>query len=233
MPIAQFKFHSTLVDFIRPRNKQSAIQYSFTNRPSIKDAIEAIGIPHVEVKEIVVNGKTAGFNHRLNADDMVEVYPYTQIYLLSPKFILDVHLGKLARLLRLLGFDTLYQNDYTDKTIAALANGDDRIVLTRDIGLLKHKSIKSGYWLRSQQPIKQLDEVLYRFDLKNKIAPFKRCMVCNGMIEIVKKESVIDQLQTNTAAWFNEFYQCRSCKKIYWKGSHHERMIDLVENISK
>src|SRR5215203_6481431 len=233
MPVAQFKFHSTLVDFIRPRNKHSAIQYSFTNRPSIKDAIEAIGIPHVEVKEIVVNGKTAGLNHPLNADDIVEVYPYTQISFLSPKFILDVHLGKLARLLRLLGFDTLYQNDYTDKTIAAIANGDERAVLTRDIGLLKHKSIRLGYWLRSQQTPEQLREVLYRFDLKNKITPFKRCMACNGIIENVEKESVIDQLQTNTAAWFNEFYQCRSCKKIYWKGSHYRRMTDLVGKILK
>src|SRR5215203_1689785 len=231
MPLAQFKFHSTLVDFIRPRNKHSLIEYSFRSPPSIKDAIEVIGIPHVEVKEIVVNGNTAGFNYHLKADDMVEVFPYTQISFLPPKFILDVHLGKLARLLRLLGFDTLYQNDYTDKTIAAIANGDDRIVLTRDIGLLKHKSIKSGYWLRSQQPIKQLDEVLYRFALKNKITPFKRCMAFNGIIENIEKESVTDLLQTNTAASFNEFYQCRSCKKIYWKGSHHERMIDLVENI--
>lgn len=141
MYTAQFKFHNSLNDFLLPRNKHSWIRYSFNDTPAVKDAIEAIGIPHVEVKETFINGNVVGFYHPLQENDKVEVHPFVHIPSSPQKFILDVHLGKLARLLRLLGFDTLYQNNFTDATIIELAVQDERIVLTRDIGLLKNKSI--------------------------------------------------------------------------------------------
>ncbi len=223
MPTAQFTFHGSLNDFLRPENKYCPIRYSFNNAPAVKDAIEALGIPHVEVNNIFVNGHAVLFSHPLHAGDVVEVHPFLQISFSPPCFVLDVHLGKLARLLRLLGFDTLYQNNFTDKQIVRIAKEQERIVLTRDIGLLKHKSIQWGYWLRSQQPVAQAKEIVQRFSLENNIHPFSRCLSCNGLIQPVHKQDILDQLPPNTVIYFHEFYQCRDCKKLYWKGSHYER----------
>jgi hypothetical protein len=201
--------------------------------PAIKDAIEALGIPHVEVETIMVNGTSVGFYHPLGPEDKVEVYPFTQLPAHPQHFILDVHLGKLARLLRLLGFDTLYQNDFTDKFIAETAENQDRIVLTRDVGLLKNKIIKWGYWLRSQDPFLQLQEVIQRFRLKKRMHPFSRCLACNGIIKPVNKNEILYLLPPNTRNFFDEFYQCQSCKRIYWKGSHYQRMLTTIKHCSE
>lgn len=233
MPTAQFTFHGNLRDFLLPGKKHSPISYSFNNTPAVKDAIEAIGIPHVEVNTIVINGHTVSFSHPLHAGAVVEVYPFLQIPFASSCFVLDVHLGKLATLLRLLGFDTLYQNNFTDKQIVSIAKEQERIVLTRDIGLLKHKSIQRGYWLRSQQPVAQVKETVHRFSLGNNVHPFRRCLSCNGLIQPVAKQDILDQLPPNTVLYFHEFYQCRNCKKVYWKGSHYERMLQLISDILK
>jgi uncharacterized protein with PIN domain len=232
MSSVKFKFHGSLNDFLLPRNRDSWNTYTFTGSPSIKDAIEAIGIPHVEVCRILINEKEADFTHALHGHAMVEVFPYTQISAAPLNFVLDVHLGKLARQLRLLGFDSLYQNNYTDRNIIDLVKQQERIVLTRDIGLLKHTAIQWGYWLRSQQPLAQLEEIVYRFHLEKEIHPFSRCLVCNGPIESVAKYEIRDQLPPATLACFDEFYQCHQCKKLYWKGSHYDRMIKLVSAIS-
>ncbi|MGN6402584.1 MAG: Mut7-C RNAse domain-containing protein [Flavisolibacter sp.] len=231
MHTAQFKFHNSLNDFLLPPNKDSWISYSFNSTPAVKDAIEAIGIPHVEVKDIFINDSIADFYQPLHENDKVEVHPFIHIPSSPQKFILDVHLGKLAKLLRLLGFDTLYQNNFDDKVITTLAVQDERIVLTRNIALLKIKTIELGYWLRSQQPVEQAREVLDRFVLKSLIQPFKRCLVCNGLIEAVNKEDIVAHLPANTINLFDEFYQCKNCKRVYWKGSHYERMLQLIEDL--
>ncbi len=233
MPIARFTFYGSLNDFLRPGQRYSWIGYSFNNAPAVKDAIEAMGIPHVEVNNIFVNGHAVLFRHPLHAGDVVEVHPYLLMPSSTQCFVLDVHLGKLATLLRLLGFDTLYQNNFTDKQIVRIAKEQERIVLTRDIGLLKHKSIQRGYWLRSQQPVAQAREVVQRFSLENNIRPFTRCLSCNGLIQPVNKQDIISQLPANTTIYFHEFYQCWDCKKVYWKGSHYERMFRYVDEILK
>jgi uncharacterized protein with PIN domain len=228
MLTAHFKFYGSLNDFLPAKNKDLWITYSFDYSPAIKDAVEAIGIPHTEINEIFINGNPVTPKHSLFANDTVEVHPFTHVHFSPQKFILDVHLGKLAKLLRLLGFDALYQNDYTDKDIVSIAKEQERIVLTRDIVLLKHKAIKWGYWLRSQISAAQAKEVIQRFALANLMNPFTRCLVCNGVIEKIDKEKIIKQLPPNTIIYFNEFYHCPNCKKIYWKGSHYERMIQMV-----
>lgn len=228
---AQFNFHGSLNDFLPPRLKNTWIHYSFGNIPSVKDAIEALGIPHTEIETITANDTLISFSYLLQNGARIEVHPFIQVPDAPQRFILDVHLGKLARLLRLLGFDTLYANDYTDKAIVEAVKPGERIVLTRDIGLLKHKAIHWGYWLRSQQPYDQLKEVLYRFRLTDKIQPFTRCLACNGCIDPVNKPAIQHLLLPNTRQLFTEFYQCRSCQRIYWKGSHYNRMLRWVENL--
>jgi uncharacterized protein with PIN domain len=242
LPTAFFRFFFTLNDFLSPANKNQLVKYELKGNPAIKDAIEAIGIPHPEVDYIEANGSPVDFFYKLNNSDEVDVYPLnadrsiTKGRSLTPKhtyplaFIADVNLGKLAKALRILGIDTKYTNHYCDKTVALLAEKENRIVLTRDIGLLKHKSIKWGYWLRSQKVEKQLEEVLQLFNLFADTMPFKRCLACNGLIEPASKEIVLDGLPPKTIEYFDEFFQCSCCKKVYWKGSHYENMLKWINN---
>lgn len=146
-------------------------------------------------------------------------------------FILDVHLGKLAKLLRMLGFDTLYKNNFTDAEIIKISSKENRIILTRDRGILKNKAVTHGYWLKSVKPIEQAREIINRFDLVPQIKPFQRCIICNGIIEIVDKKSVMTHLPIKTASVYNEFYKCMNCSKIYWKGSHYNRMRGQIASI--
>jgi len=242
---ATFYFHASLNDFIARSTKHTWITYRFNNIPAVKDAIEAIGIPHPEVNVVLINNKPVNIFHPLRADDKVEVYPFDanqnwqpgyslkERYSYTNTFVLDVHLGKLAKALRMLGFDTAYENNYADETIVDLADAEKRIVLTRDTGLLKHKLVEQGYWLRSQQVNAQLAEVIVRFELAGKFKPFTRCMACNGMIEAVAKSAVSNVIPENTATFFNEFWQCANCKRVYWKGSHHEKMEKMISKLVK
>ncbi|GEO02847.1 hypothetical protein AAE02nite_05110 [Adhaeribacter aerolatus] len=242
---ANFLFYGNLNDFLRPRERNTCIRYNFSGAPAVKDAIEAIGIPHPEVDRILINNTPVVFFQPLHPHDQVEVYPawhrllHAETYSLQAQlapangFVLDVHLGKLARSLRLLGFNTCYQNNYTDKEIAEIAARDNRRVLTRDVGLLKQKKINWGYWLRSQHTQEQLTEVLAYFNLKRQLAPFTRCLECNGELTTVTKESVWELLPPKTRLFFNQFYQCPNCRRVYWQGSHFERMQEFVTHISK
>jgi uncharacterized protein with PIN domain len=123
--------------------------------------------------------------------------------------VLDVHLGKLARALRMLGFDTHYENTLDDKTIAKVAVSESRVVLTRDVGLLKQKAIQRGYWLRSQQTPEQLREVMDYFNLHGAFRPFTRCIACNGSIVPVSKENILAELPPKTRLYFNDFFNAR------------------------
>lgn len=238
---ATVKFFGSLNDFPALLGSESEVEYRFTGAPAVKDAIEAIGVPHPEVDVLLVNGAPVDFFYSLQTGDKVEVHPtdagreWPEGYSLQAKhpapdrFVLDVHLGKLARALRMLGFDTCYQNDYSDKTIAHIAETEKRIVLTRDVGLLKHKNIRWGYWLRSQHTGEQLTEVISYYKLRHRFSPFTRCLACNGCIAEVPKDSVLEQLPPKTRLYFNAFFQCDSCQRVYWKGSHYERMQRFIE----
>jgi uncharacterized protein with PIN domain len=231
---AFFHFHHELSDFFTEPDTALSVQYGFDGKPSMKDAIEALGVPHTEVDAIVVNGAPVGFGYHLADGDAVSVYPaslgpgLTSTVALRgkprPLFVVDVNLGKLARLLRMLGFDAAYRNDFNDREIAQLAAGEGRIVLTRDRRLLRFKVIEHGYWLRSDDPAAQIREVVRRYGLGPIIKPFRRCLVCNGVIEPVEKEKILERLEPKTILYFDDFFVCSGCSKIYWKGSHYDHM---------
>lgn len=243
-PLALFSFYGNLNDFLYKKDKHTRITYSFKATPSLKDAIEAIGVPHVEVEWVLVNGAPAGFYAHLKPGDSVEVYPQDSPPAGIPlpplrdkrkaphRFVLDTHLGALARRLRLLGVDTYHHPTFDDGTIAHISHTEQRIVLTRDIALLKQKIIEWGYWLRSQQPEEQLLEVLKRYDLSPFFRPFSRCLSCNGSIHPVEKKEVLEHLPHGTREYYNEFYQCSECGKVYWKGSHYERMVAFIQKLN-
>jgi uncharacterized protein len=228
-----FLFHGSLNDFLSHKQKGQPLSLSVPFSSTVKDTIEAIDVPHVEVRKITVNKVGKNFAYLLQPNDAVEVFPYSdQFPPDAPKsFVLDVHLGGLARLLRMLGIDTFYQNNLHDKEIVALAIKEERAVLTRDIGLLKHKVLQYGYWLRSQQSEEQLMEVIQRFSLCTVLRPFSRCMACNGLLAAVSKEKIIHLLPAKTQVYFHDFFQCTQCANVYWKGSHYQNMQRLVERI--
>ncbi|GGK68655.1 Mut7-C RNAse domain-containing protein [Rufibacter glacialis] len=242
--LAYFLFHGALNDFLPKARRGKWLTYSFEGAPALKDAVEAFNVPHPEVGSLHLNGRDKASGDALLPHGKVEVFPAVAERVgealplwqhpapVPARFILDVHLGKLARYLRLLGFDTHYDKNYDDATIAQLAEQQERIILTRDVGLLKLKRVKWGYWLRSQQGEEQLQEVLYRFSLAHHLKPFTRCMACNGPIQEVAKEAVVPFLEPKTALFFQSFYQCVQCQRVYWQGSHFERMQRFLHRIS-
>ncbi len=238
---ANFRFYASLNDFLPYQKRQKLFPYWFKGNPSIKDTIEAIGIPHPEVELILKNGEAVDFSEGVKAGEHWSIYPYfsrlkinsqkLRSPLAVPRFILDVHLGKLATQMRLLGFDTLYKNNYSDPEIAELSHQQQRILLTRDIVLLKRSIVTYGYWIRHLDPQLQLQEILNHFDLFSAITPFKRCSKCNGLMKPVNKAEIEDQLEPLTKQYYHEFYQCTDCQQIYWKGSHYRKLKQWIEQI--
>lgn len=228
---AQFIFHGSLKTLVA-----DSVTYRFNGHPAVKDAIEAIGVPHTEVSSIMLNGSAIDLSHQLQPGLEVAVYPLetdSTAYATGNdlQFIADVHLGTLARRLRLLGFDVLFNSLNTEKEITEIAATEDRIVLSRSAGLLKHKSIRRGCLIRFEETGKQLDQVMNRYGLRQFIQSFTRCMACNGAIKPVSKAEVLDILPPLTRQYFNEFWQCTQCSRVYWKGSHYERMLNIISKI--
>ena len=240
---ATFRFYEELNDFLQPEQVKQSFPYVFNGHPAIKDAIEALGVPHTEVDLIVVNGNSVDFAYQLRPHDRVAVYPVFEGMDISPivklrtkplrdtRFILDVHLGKLAGLLRMLGFDSLYRNDYSDDEIIQIALNEHRIILTRDLGILKHRTVTHGCYLHNTKPEDQLREIVHRLQLQDQSHPFTRCISCNGELKPVNKQDILDRLPPRTAQIFNTFYQCTRCDKIYWPGSHYDNMRLKLEKL--
>lgn len=242
---ALFRFYAELQDFLPCERRGTAFIHRFWGRPTVKDLIESLGVPHTEVDLILVNGVSVDFSHRVEDGDRVSVYPVFELLditpqlrvrpepLREPRFILDTHLGRLAKYLRLAGFDTLYDNRSDDATLAEIAARERRILLTRDRGLLKRGAVTRGYCVRADNPREQLVEVLRRFDLCGKLQPFRRCLCCNGILESVPKSAVQERLPAQVKENFDEFRLCRDCGRVYWKGSHYDHMAGFIAGLKE
>lgn len=243
MKHASFRFYAELNDFLPSDRRAISFVHAFEGNPSVKDVIEALGVPHPEVELILVNGASVDFSHPVQDGDRISVYPVFESIdigplvrvrprpLREPRFVLDAHLGRLATHLRMLGFDTLYRNDYQDEELARVSAGEERILLTRDRGLLKRREVTRGYYVRETHSGRQLSEVMRRFDLRGGMSPFRRCLRCNGLLQPVSKEMVLDRLPPRTKATYDEFHVCGSCGRVYWKGSHYRRMEGFIERV--
>jgi uncharacterized protein with PIN domain len=241
MPIGYFRFYEELNDFLPPARRKLTFEQAFTGRPAVKDLIEALGVPHTEVDLILVNGQSVDLSAPVIDGARVSVYPVFESLDITPlvrvrprplrisRFVLDVHLGRLTRYLRLLGFDTLYRNDYADPELARISRLERRILLTRDRVLLKRGEITHGYYVRETDPRRQTQEILARFDLYRAARPFRRCLDCNGSVRAVRKEQVFDRLAPDTRRYFDRFWLCDGCQRVYWQGSHHEHMRIMVQ----
>jgi uncharacterized protein with PIN domain len=242
------RFYEELNDFLPPVKRKKDIDFEFPGRRSVKDLIESFCVPHVEVDLILANGKSVNFSYIVNDGDRISVYPVFETFdigtvtrlrpapLRDPRFVLDVHLQKLARRLRLLGFDVDYQPDRDDAELADIAERENRILLSRDRQLMMRKKVTRGLYVRNTDAEKQVNEVLDRLDLRGRCRPFTRCIECNGAIESLDvtdggSSDLADRIPPGVRSWCREYYRCRGCGRIYWKGSHYEKLKKRLEGI--
>ncbi|MCK5130710.1 MAG: Mut7-C ubiquitin/RNAse domain-containing protein [Candidatus Sabulitectum sp.] len=242
---AFFRFYEELNDFLPEKQCKTAFPYEFIGHPSIKDTIEAIGVPHAEIDLILVDGESVDFVYRMHGGEHVSVYPVFELLditnlihlrtqpLRVTKFVVDVNLGKLAHKLRLLGFDTLYRNDFKDSEIVECSLQEKRIILTRDKGVLKYRVVTHGYWIRSDAPKEQIKEVVSRFQLERNFRPFSRCSSCNGLLHQVEKTLLHDRLPNDTKLYYDVFMECKCCRKLYWRGSHYDHICEWIKDLER
>jgi len=241
MYTVELRFYEELNDFLPKERRRLPFTVGFADPRSVKDLIEAVGVPHTEIDLILVNGESVGFAQPVRDGDRISVYPKFEALdihaasrlgrppLRDCRFIADVHLGKLVRRLRLLGFDCTTDRAWDDPELARRSVAEERILLTRDRDLLKRAIVTHGIYLHSDQPDRQLQEVLRRLDLYRVVQPFARCLDCNAQLAAVAKEAVRELIPLWTYQYTDEYFQCTGCRKVYWKGTHWPRLARIIQ----
>lgn len=239
----QIRFYEELNDFLPKEKRKKRIEHQYIGRTSVKDLIESLGVTHTEVDLILVNGKSVRFEYLINDGDDISVYPVFESLDISdvqhlrpkplrkPKFICDVHLGKLAMYLRMMGFDVYYKNDLLDEEIVRISSKERRAILTKDRGILKRNEVTHGYFVRNTKVEKQVKEVIKRFDLWKAIKEFTRCLECNTELIKIAKQKIVGNIPLKVNQSQEEFFKCPGCEKLYWKGTHHQKMLSFVKKI--
>ena len=240
---ATFRFYAELNDFLAPERRGHEFTCRCARAATTKHMIEALGVPHTEVELVLVNGESVGFERALDDGDRVAVYPKCELLdvtsllrvrdraLRETRFVADAHLGGLAHLLRMTGFDTLYDNHFGDDEIECLAASQRRIVLTRDRDLLKRSAITHGCYVRALRSELQLREVFDRLDLARSAQPFTRCLSCNTPLRAIDKAQIAAQLPPGVRQRYERFAFCDGCARVFWEGTHWQRMRRLVDSL--
>jgi uncharacterized protein with PIN domain len=240
MVTATFRFYEELNGFIARERRGHTFAAACARAATTKHMIEALGVPHTEVELILVNGESSDFDRLLEEGDRVAVYPRFDTFDIGPllrvrerplrrlRFVADAHLGGLARLLRMAGFDTLYDNNIRDEEVEAIALADERVVLTRDRDLLKRRTITHGCYVHELKAAHQLRELCDRLDLAASLQPFTLCLNCNVPLRPVAKEAVLERLPPLVRELQDDFNTCDQCRRVFWKGSHWKRMMALL-----
>jgi hypothetical protein len=241
--LARFRFYEELNDFLSWQRRRRDFDYRCARAATVKNAIEALGVPHTEVELILVNGESVDFGYLVRDGDRISVYPKFEALdirellrvrdepLRHMRFIADAHLGGLARLLRMLGFDTLYSNALSDEQIRVTSRIEARVVLTRDRELLKCRTITHGCFVHALRPQEQLREVVERLQLGASAKPFTLCLHCNLPLTYIDKEAVADRLPQRVSAFYQRYSWCEGCDRVYWEGSHWRHMRQLLEGL--
>jgi len=239
-PTATFRFYGDLANFLTASEVTETSPLPEVT--TVKDAVEARGVPHVELGLVLVDGEPAGLDHRLNGGERVAVYPRVAPDGLVPdgaigpsgpgpaRFALDGHLGTLARRMRLLGLDTWYRRDVDDADLVALAGAEDRTVLTRDVELLKRSAVERGAWIRATDPERQILEVVDRFALGAEIDPYTRCLRCNGSLRPATADEVAGA-PAGARERGTDFTVCADCGHLYWRGGHAAALDAVIARV--
>jgi uncharacterized protein with PIN domain len=242
-PTAELRFYEELNDFLPEERRKRAFAIEIDRARSVKDAIESAGVPHTEVDLILVDGRSVDFSALLRGGERVAVYPVFERLdvsplvhlrprpLREPRFVADGHLGRLARHLRMAGFDTLWADHWDGDEIVALAAAQKRTILTRDRGMLRRREVDRGYFVRATQSEEQLAEVVRSFQLESSLAPFTRCRECNVVLEEVPHEAVLDQVPEGVRELYERYKRCPGCERVYWEGTHFARMKGILQHL--
>ena len=242
MVTARFRFYEELNDFLAPKRRGREFGWPCARAATTKHMIEALGVSHTEVELVLVNGESVGFGSLLCIGDRV-AYPKFEAFsitpllrvgghaLREPRFVADAHLGGLARLLRMMGFDTLYDNHFRDEEIERIAGMQERIVLTRDRELLKRRGITHGCYVHALGSGPQLREIIDRLDLARTSRPFTLCLNCNTPLRAIDKALVASTLPPNVRERYERFSVCDVCQRVFWEGSHWQRMRAMVDDL--
>ncbi|MCA1856218.1 Mut7-C ubiquitin/RNAse domain-containing protein [Massilia oculi] len=235
----RFRFHGALADFLPRARRGTEFGAACARDATVKHMVEALGVPHTEVGQLLLNGAPGSLGALLRDGDRVDVHPASSLAAGAacapggrPRFVADAHLGGLARLLRMAGYDTLYDNGYRDEDIARIAHEEERVLLTRDRELLKRRSVDCGCYLRATVPERQLRELFARLNLAPRMRPFSLCLHCNAPLRPVPKDAVLARLPPRVAEAHDAFTTCDACRRVYWAGSHHARMCVLLAELA-
>lgn len=246
MNLITFRFYEELNHYLPENLRKVWIESVVHKGTTVGEKIQSFGISLDEVDLVLINQQSRGFDYLLKDGDRVSVYPQFELLNVSeitkvrdtalrkPKFICDVHLGKLCKYLRMLGWDTHYSNLYTPEDIIRLAREENRIILSRNVLFARHKDVRHFWWVRSAEPLEQIKDLIIRLDLSGQAEPFTRCLNCNGLLEPIEKSKIASRLKSHTAQYYDEFFHCITCDQVYWKGSHYENMLKFIDlNIHK
>ncbi|MEV4162218.1 Mut7-C RNAse domain-containing protein [Nonomuraea dietziae] len=228
-PELSIRFDADLWLFLAPRHRRERVPVAYDGTSSLGHVVESLGVPLPEVGRLVVDGRPVPSSHRPRDGDVVGVLPAARpqaLPIAPPRFLLDVHLGTLARRLRLLGVDTAYHNDRDDDALVRWANAERRLLLTRDRGLLRRRALWLGAYVRGERADEQLADVLDRF--APPLAPWTRCTACNGELSPVDKADVEALLEPGTRHSYDVFARCAACGRVYWRGAHAHRLEHIV-----
>jgi hypothetical protein len=240
------RFYEELNFFLKKEQQKQTLIAEAARGQTVKDLVESFSVPHVEVDLILVNGEPVDFSRQVREGDRIAVYPVFERLdigplnrlrpepLREPRFIADVHLGTLARRLRILGFYTEYSNSADDTFLAERSREEDLILLTRDRQLLMRKIVSRGLYVKNTHPTDQVREVAARLDLYSKLRPFSRCVVCNGFLRLLPTEGPEweehkEKIPPGVRRWCDTYRICDSCGKVFWRGTHLNRLNRLLE----
>ena len=243
MPKGTFRFYEELNDFLPKHRRKTDFEAKFKGKRSIKDMIEALGVPHTEIDLILVNGNSVDFNYILQDGDQVSVYPVfeslniTDVTLLRKiplrrnKFIADINLKDIVKYMRVLGFDLYYDPLLATREIIEISKREHRIILTKSRKLLKFKDVTHGIFIHPGTTTEQIKRIIDYLNIKDNIKPFSRCLLCNTLLKSVPKEKIFDKIPPKTKEFWDEYAHCKSCDKIYCKGTHFINMKKVITQI--
>lgn len=238
-----FRFYEELNDFLPVHRQKTDFKIDIRSKRSIKDMIEALGVPHTEIDLILINGESVDFNYIVSPEDRVSVYPVFESFnienvthlrkypLRRTRFIANVNLGEITRCMRLLGLDVYYDPLISAREIIKISINENRIILTGSRKILKFKEVTHGIFIRPGKTEEQVKGVIDFLDIKNEVRPFSRCLLCNNSLEKISKERILDRIPPGVKESYDEYNHCTSCDRIYWKGTHHAKMQNVIDQI--
>lgn len=228
-PEAEVRFAPELRFFLAPRHRDGRVRVTCDGTSTLGHVVESLGVPLPEVGCLAVNGRPVEPGHRLGDGDVADAGAVRRPQPLpSARFLLDVHLGTLARRLRLVGVDAAYANDLDDDALIEQANAGRRVLLTQDRGLLRRRRLWLGAYVRGARPDEQLRDVLERF--APPLAPWTRCTACGGLLSPARKADVEQVLRPGTRRTYQSFSRCTACGQVFWRGAHGKRLDAIVES---